>query len=380
VLERVTTDSPQLEFVPKSRYFPELDIMRGTAIIFVIYLHAWFGPWQGVPHHELLYIHLIHMFGHTAVPVFFFVSAFLLSRDRSPSFGSFLARKARRIYVPLLFWMLASLAYGIWRQGGLTGQMIKDFALFNISGQFYFVIVLVIFFVAFYFVRGWNTEQLRWLAIAAFALNLAMVFYYRVEPPRSEIGAVLSYRNPLMWIFSFSFGFYIGRSQGSLDWTRRLFWPALTGMAFIYAAYLIAGERFNEYPASYFGVSVFLFACLSFIVYPALIIAALERARGRFSLEPQRRLSRYSFAIYLVHVPFFINYFANRIVSDNTHFNQDYFLLIASIFVVAGVGATVFVIAAARIAPRFAREFMGVEPPLTIVPEPLPAYARPARS
>ncbi|MEO9255371.1 MAG: acyltransferase [Tepidiformaceae bacterium] len=380
MLERPTAESQPLELAPKSRYIPEFDVMRGAAILFVIYLHSWFGPWQGVPHHELLYIHLIHIFAHSAVPVFFFISAFLLSRDRSTSFASFFTRKARRIYVPLMFWMLASLAYQVWQQGSLTVQMLKDFALFNISGQFYFVIVLVIFFVAFYFVRHWSTPQLRTLAIAAFMLNLAMVFYYRVDPPSSVIGAVLSYRNPLMWVFSFAFGFYIGRSQGSLEWTRKLLWPALAGMAVIYASYVIAGEAFDQYPASYFGVSVYLFACLSLIVYPAVLMPILARAPGAAAVEPFRRLSRYSFAIYLVHQPFFISYFAHRLVSDNPHLNHDYFGLIASLFAVGTVGVIVFVVVVSRISPRFAREFMGVEPPRVFAPEPASALVRSARS
>ncbi len=371
MLERATAGTPQLELIPKSRYIPEFDVMRGAAILLVIYLHSWFGPWPGVPEHDLLYIHVIHLVAHTAVPVFFFISAFLLSRDRSVSFGSFLTRKARRIYVPLIFWMLASLAYEVWQQGGLTAQMLKDFALFNISGQFYFVIVLVIFFVAFYFVREWSTEHLRWLAMAAFMVNLGMVLYYRVDlPPGGSIGSVLSYRNPLMWIFSFSFGFYTGRSQGSLEWTRKLALPALAGMALIYAGYLILGERFGEYPASYFGVSVFLFSCLSFIVYPALIMAALKRAPLRIAVEPLRQLSRYSFGIYLIHQPFFLSFFADRIVSDNKHLNQEYFLLINSLFVVGSIGVILTVMAVARVAPRFAREFMGIEAPQAAVPEP----------
>jgi peptidoglycan/LPS O-acetylase OafA/YrhL len=376
VLERAAAASPQLELVPKSRYIPEFDVMRGVAILFVIYLHAWFGPWQGVPHHEILYIHAIHLFANTAVPVFFFISGFLLPRDRSPSFGAFLVRKARRIYVPLLVWMVASLLYQVWQQDGLTGEMLKDFALFNISGQFYFVIVLLIFTVAFYFVRTWSVERLRCLAIAAFVANLATVLYYRIDlPTGGSVAAVLSYRNPLMWVFSFAVGFYIGRSEGSLAWTRKLFWPALAGMAAIYAAYIVLGERYDQYPASYFGVTVFLFGCLGFIVYPALVMAVLERAPGRAVLEPLRRLSRYSFAIYLIHQPFFLNYFADRIVSDDTRFNYDYFRLVNALFVVGAIGVIVLVVVVARVAPRFAREFMGIEPPRVPVPESPQPYA-----
>jgi surface polysaccharide O-acyltransferase-like enzyme len=65
-------------------------------------------------------MHVIHLFAHTAVPVFFFISAFLLSRDATPTFGLFVRRKLRRIYVPLGFWAAAAFAYRAWDEGGFS--------------------------------------------------------------------------------------------------------------------------------------------------------------------------------------------------------------------------------------------------------------------
>ena len=100
-------------------------------------------------------MHAIHLSAHTAVPVFFFISAFLLAQDSRSSFRTLLGRKARRIAVPLLFWMFASLAFRVWKEGALTSGMVKSFLLFDISGQFYFVFVLLVFTVAFHFVSDW---------------------------------------------------------------------------------------------------------------------------------------------------------------------------------------------------------------------------------
>ena len=41
------------------------------------------------------------------------------------------------------------------KEGALTSGMVKSFLLFDISGQFYFVFVLLVFTVAFHFVSDW---------------------------------------------------------------------------------------------------------------------------------------------------------------------------------------------------------------------------------
>ena len=94
--------------------------MRGAAIVFVVYLHAYFSTWDVTPSPEVVAMRVIHLFVHTAVPVFFFVSAFLLALDSTPTFRQFASRKLRTILAPLAFWMAASFAYYAWQGGAAT--------------------------------------------------------------------------------------------------------------------------------------------------------------------------------------------------------------------------------------------------------------------
>lgn len=334
--------------------------MRGAAIVFVVYLHAYFSPWAVTPHREVLAMHLIHLFGHTAVPVFFFVSAFLLARDSTPDFRQFADRKLRTIVVPLAFWMAASFAYRAWQEGAVTAQLWRSLLFFDISGQFYFMVVLVLFMAGFYFLRGASTPLLGWLAAGAFAVNLGAIVFYERSVVSGDF-AVFAYRNPAIWVFYYAAGFYVGRRWGSLGPLCDLWKPAALVMAAIGAAYLVQGEWLGGYPASYFGVTVFLFSCASLAVYPGLVRALLGARTGLLLLRPVGALSKYAFAIYLVHMPFFIGWLTTALVSESS-LNDDYFELMNSLFVVGFLGALVFVMTVERLFPRVAEAVLAITP------------------
>ena len=341
-----------------ARRIPEFDVLRGAAIIFVVYLHTYFSPWDVTPRRELFAMHLIHLIGHTAVPVFFFVSAFLLARDATPTFREFATRKLRKIYVPLLFWMLAALAYGLWRNGGeMTPALWKALILFDISGQHYFLVVLIVFIGGFYFLRDLPVRTLGYVAGGAFAVNLAAVVFYEV----ADISDVYAYRNPAVWVFFYAFGFYSGRKRDSVDALGRFLKPGLAAMAVLLAAYLFQGEILDRYPVSYFGTTVFLFSCASLVVYPSLARQAWDTRFGQRMLAPVAGLSRYAFAIYLVHMPFFVGWLTNALVTDSA-LNDDYFKLMTGLFVVGFSGSLAFVMVVAKVAPRAAAELLAIEP------------------
>ena len=119
------------------RRLPELDILRGVAIFAVLFLHSYFRMWPEVTEGERLALRVSHLFAHGAVPVFLFISGFLLARDRSPSFGAFVRRRLQRIAVPAAVWMTLALAYEAWRADGLSSALLRRFVLFDIEGQFY---------------------------------------------------------------------------------------------------------------------------------------------------------------------------------------------------------------------------------------------------
>ena len=150
-----------------------------------------------------------------------------------------------------------------------------------------------------------------------------------------------------------------------MSWTRRWAVPSLAGMAVAAAVYFAIGETVS-YPESYFGVTVFLFAVCSLVVYPAAIEQLRSRHIGRLVTAPFAALAAYAFAIFLVFQPFFIGSgsVADRLVSDDSSVNHDFFKLMNVLFVVGFFTSLAFVMLVGLVWPSFAREFLGIEAPV----------------
>jgi peptidoglycan/LPS O-acetylase OafA/YrhL len=339
----------------------EFDALRGIAILFVMYLHAYFGPWAGTPESELLFLRLTHLVANSAVPLFLFMSGFLGARDRSSGFGAFFEARLRRLAVPLAFWMICALAFEAWHAGGLTPDLIRAFALFDIAGQFYYVIVLLVLAAALYPARFVADRHLKWLVLAALIVNVVMIVYYRTHPLDGFWWSI-AYRNPLVWVFAFTFGLYVGRVRGDVRFSRPVIVAAGIAMALATLVYLYVGQLGEGYPNSYFGVTVFAFAVGGFIVYPAGIRTLARSEAGRAALAPFRALAPYAFAIYLVHQPYFVGELSDELISD-TALANDYLQLVGSLFLVGGAASIAFVVLVNRLFPRFAALMMGVEQP-----------------
>jgi peptidoglycan/LPS O-acetylase OafA/YrhL len=339
----------------------EFDVLRGGAILLVMFLHAYFRPWAVTPRSELLTLRITHLMAHSAVPAFLFMSGFLMARDRAVGFAVFLRRRLHRLALPTAFWMVSALLFEAWRRGGMSPDLLRAFALFNISGQFYYLVVLLMLTLACYPVRHWTERQLRWLTVAALVANLAAILYYQTRAIEGTF-ALLAYRNPLVWVFAFTFGLYLGRTRGHVAFGRRATIAAVAGMAAMAAIYLVRGETAGWYPTSYFGVTVFLFGALGFVAYPAGVRALARTRGGRIALSPLRALSPYAFAIYLTHKPFFVGWLSDRLVS-NGPLSHDYLTLMFALFVTGSAASIAFVIAVDRLAPRLAALLLGVEHP-----------------
>lgn len=334
--------------------------MRGVAIVFVVYLHAYFSPWDVTPAGDRLAMHVIHFFAHTAVPAFLFISGYLLAGDRSPSFGAFFRRKVMRIAVPMLFWMAAALAYRAWDDGGWTNWPLwKDLLLFNISGQFYYLFVLIVFYAGFFPLRHWDGRRLAMVAGVAFAANLATIAWYEASTISGDF-ATLAYRNPLTWVFFVAFGMAVARRGAGPEWGPRAVTVTAVAMGGLFAAYVFQGEYRDDYPVSYFGVTVFLFSCAALVVYPSALERVIRSVTGASLLAPAAWLGRFAFGIYLVHIPFFIGFVTGRTVSGSA-LKDDYAQLMNGIFVAGFVSSLAFVVAAWLVAPRAAALLLGVE-------------------
>ena len=86
----------------------------------------------------------------------------------------------------------------------------------------------------------------------------------------------------------------------------------------------------------------------------------MRTAAGVFALRPAVFLSRYAFAIYLVHMPFFVGYLTNRFIAPWTLVNTEWFVLMNSLFVFGFVTATAFVVLMGALLPRLSAELLGI--------------------
>lgn len=306
-------------------HLPHLDLLRGAAIIAVVYLHAYFTPWPEVSRGGQSALHIAHLFAHGAVPLFLLIAAYLQAAGPRESILGHLRGRAWSVWLPAALWMLATLAYRFLTDGAGTGPW-RDFALFDISGQFYFIWLLLVFGVLLTQARR-IPDRWVWPVVAlAFAANLGAIAWYENHGSISGVFATLAYRNPLAWVFFPALGYALGRKGFAVP-RRPAVYGGLAGMALSGAAYAYPGLADDTWPVSYFGVSVFAFSASAMPVYLALGHRAL-------SLSPVARplvgLSRYAYPIYLVHLPFAIGLGTEKLLGDGSSWPNYWLLLHAN--------------------------------------------------
>jgi peptidoglycan/LPS O-acetylase OafA/YrhL len=343
--------------VPSRSRLPEFDVLRGAAIIGVVYLHAYFTPWPEASSDGLIALHVAHLFAHGAVPLFLFISAYFQARGPELGPGQLLRRRAATVWAPVLLWMAASLGYRLYEEGS-SAALWKDFALFNISGQFYFAWLLLVFDVALTQARRIKQNWLLPVVAAAFVINLGTIAWYDHHGAITGMLATLAYRNPAAWVFFPVAGYALGRAgvTGLSSRGRNL---ALLTMAIAGAVYFWNGAVREDWPVSYFGVTVFLFNSAAMFIYPQLaskLVALPALAR------PLTGLSRYAFAIYLVHLPFAMGLGTRQLLGDGATWSN-YWLLLHANALVGLVVSLAMVALLDRTYPRLARILLGIRGP-----------------
>ncbi|MEO8541858.1 MAG: hypothetical protein ABI577_19115, partial [bacterium] len=86
----------------------------------------------------------------------------------------------------------------------------------------------------------------------------------------------------------------------------------------------------DDYPVSYFGVTVFLFSSCGMFVYPFVATWLLN---VRPVARPLLGLSRYAFPIFLVHLPFAMGFGTRELLGNGADWNNYWLLLHANAFV-----------------------------------------------
>lgn len=133
----------------KSKYFQEIDICKGIAIILVIVFHAFIlYPIRLIDIPWCKYI--MDIIGSFFMPVFFLVSGFLFANSKNKSYTHILSSKGQRLFIPLLTFEVITLGLKLLVPSLINRKVfgiydyIKNFILFG--GELWFVYVLLLIF------------------------------------------------------------------------------------------------------------------------------------------------------------------------------------------------------------------------------------------
>lgn len=333
----------------------ELDVMRAFAIVGVVFLHSYFDAPANVPRLEMTAMHALHLLAQTAVPIFLFASGYLLVREDSAPDEQFWGHKARKIFGPAVLMMAAIAVFRVIAFDWEWKWAWDAFVRFDVSGQYYYVFVLLVLYAFFRIVvRPLPTRAVHGVTVASFAAGLAMIAWYEAHPVGGEAG-VWAYRNPLIWAGFYAAGYSFARADRPIVAPPGL---AATGMlaALVAAAvFFFQGEVLNGYPRSYFGVSVFTFSSAMLLVYPYLASKLLGVAPSLG--EASQRLGRYTLGIYFIHAPLFIGYLDHKVGT----WPSDYLLHMIALGAFAFLGSLSLLILLDRACPPGLTGFAGVD-------------------
>ena len=315
-----------------TRRIPELDGVRGIAILLIIVVH--FGDYtqtnQNVSEQA---VRAVMGFGWTGVDLFFVLSGclitgILLDAKSSPTyFRSFYARRALRILplyyaaVALFFFFALPLAHALHRGLGIHSseqtwfwfylanwrigfneyavEPLSHFWSLAIEEQFYLVWPVVVLLVS----------ELRLVYVCAGVIAGALVL--RSLPPMLALHAQypeLLYSLTPFRIDALAFGALVTLVARRETWRQRaqLWLPAafVAGIAAI-ASVMIAARSVRPFstPMGRFGFSAVDLTCACIVYYALTKTASPDPITRLLRTAPLRSLGKYSYAIYVIHWP-----------------------------------------------------------------------------
>lgn len=320
---------------------PELDSVRGIAILAVVFYHGffWSVPPEAFSGIERLFIRLTG-FGWLGVNLFFVLSGFLITgiledaKNAGGYFRKFYIRRALRI-LPAFYGMLAVLAF-------VPGQnwsylVLSIFYLSNLApllhirdtyGMFWSLAVEEHFYLFWPFLTFFLSR--RGLLIVAYILLLA-----------SPLLRIAWFHDPLpvgyhgfTWLVldGFAAGAILALVARDPRMTRTRFMLLSTASVLLCALLLIVGAPYGIFTRrSLLGAALMLTAC--YLLFLGMVGFALLAGTGkRKSLVNVRLLSFYgeiSYGLYLVHWLVFVSYdaFVQHYATRMAAFHDSFCLL-----------------------------------------------------
>ncbi|MBO4362108.1 MAG: acyltransferase [Paludibacteraceae bacterium] len=272
----------------------QYDVMRVVAIFLVVLQHTWSIPHLDTPEHGLL----CYMYGalvSCGVPLFIMVSGALNLRPSVTDAGTFLRKRLVRVFVPFLIWATIIYVLTFFTGGYAEIHSWKDafccylpyLATNRVNASHWFIHLLLVLYLLTpvlrsAFAAGEARKTAGYILIVVFALALLAALYPEMY--------LLHYTSQLLvYLGLYVAGYYLSL----VDLPRQTsIMVGSIGFVVIYAANVLMHR-----PAY---LLIAISAAALFIALQGVDCSRCER-----SGEPLvSTLSRYSYCIYLMHVPF----------------------------------------------------------------------------
>jgi peptidoglycan/LPS O-acetylase OafA/YrhL len=292
--------SPTNQTIPAR--LPEFDLLRSLAIIGVVIIHIT-APLDLYAHQGIFMYYLFvitHLAQRFCVPVFLIISGFFLTYkiDNQQNPNLVLKKRLFRIIPPYLFWSLFFYFFDIAlgeRKFNLF-SLFKDLLTGSTVGSYYFVVLIIQFYVLWWLLsrlRIWSYTKLLMISLGLQILITIYLYYYLFQIHYFPI-IDLMYRSVAAWPLSLLTCLFLILSIVEfyvIDGSN-LSAPINTQAG-------ITGARL-ETAISYWRISSQLYSVAFFL----LIISFHKTISLPFRVNQiVKRVSEYSFAIYLIHQP-----------------------------------------------------------------------------
>ena len=313
-----------------NRHVPEMDYLRAFAILAVLVIHVccW---WKGISEiNPLMITNMgLHTFTHFAVPLFIFISGFLLylKYQRKYSLKEFYLKRFWRIIPPYLvfttFYLIFTAAIASFNAGALTLPSVLQilyayFAAGGYSHLWFFLIIIELYLLYPIIVRVYHFFADRNLGVLFLLISLGLQWGWQIFGHFFELhllGYDLSITNKvfLCRIFYFALGIFICSHYPKIkEWVlHKSVWVFLVPtilFTVLGSCLWLSGVYFDGlYEAGRFNFIVSLIQPIYYLfTFSLLFIISNKLAESKVKHKWLLTISLYSFGIYLIH-PFFQN-------------------------------------------------------------------------
>lgn len=285
------------------------DALRGITIIAVVAIHTinsnFLWKYPDIENRDFLGIIVYRQLFLFAVPMFLFISGYWLSQKNIRTlndYKNFLTKRLTRILIPYLFWSVLFLGYSVLRTHKFDSlEIIYKLLTGGATIPYYFIILLAQLYVL--------TPVLQYIIRKSYGLSLILLFnivtLFALYSSKifGTIGYLPAFKPFYSWVIFYAIGLWVGYRKDKTYFSRKIEYLIFSAIFFsllisevetIYLLIKYPGQLFSAYALKY-----------SSFVYSACVILGFLAIRDQVTYWPNLLvvIGRYSFGIFLIHMP-----------------------------------------------------------------------------